>query len=429
MIEKIYQIFLESSGICTDTRNISEGNLFIALHGPNFNANKFAAKAIEKGAIGALIDDKSFAIPGKTIYVEDGLLALQELAKIHRNTLKIPIIGITGSNGKTTTKELVHAVLSSTFQTYATKGNLNNHIGVPLSVLSITQDHDLAIIEMGANHLGEIALLSSISRPTHGLITNIGKAHTGLFGGFEGVIRAKSELYDFLIKNKGIVFINQNQEILMNMSKRIKNPVLYPNSGSDYPCSFLGADPFVEVKTEQGNVIKTHLVGKYNFDNIATALCIGKYFKVPEDQANNAISSYTPDNNRSQILKKGSNTIILDAYNANPSSMEKALENLAQMNAKSKIAIIGDMFELGEDTKSEHEMIGKMLKKLNIQDAIFCGESMKYAYDTFGKGNYMKTRDLLTSYLIETKFSDSTILIKASRGMALEQIVDYLDSN
>ena len=215
----------------------------------------------------------------------------------------------------------------------------------------------------------------------------------------------------------------------MNMSKRIKNPVLYPHGGSYYPCHLLGADPFVEVKTEQGNVIKTHLVGKYNFDNIATALCIGKYFNIPEDQANNAISSYTPDNNRSQILKKGSNTIILDAYNANPSSMEKALENLAQMNTKSKIAIIGDMFELGEDTKSEHEMIGKMLKKLHIQDAIFCGESMKYAYDTFGKGNYMKTRDLLTSYLIETKFSDSTILIKASRGMSLEQIVDYLDSN
>ncbi|MCK5366991.1 MAG: UDP-N-acetylmuramoyl-tripeptide--D-alanyl-D-alanine ligase, partial [Cyclobacteriaceae bacterium] len=354
MIEKIYKIFLNSAGICTDTRSISEGDLFVALQGPNFNANKFADQAIEKGAIRVIIDDKNYAIPGKTIYVEDGLLALQELAKRHRKSLKIPIIGITGSNGKTTTKELVHAVLSSSFHTFATKGNLNNHIGVPLSVLSITKDHEIAIIEMGANHLGEIALLSSISRPTHGLITNIGKAHTGLFGGFEGVIRAKSELYDFLIKNKGIVFINQNQEILVNMSKRIKNTVFYPNEESYYHCSFAGADPFVELKTGHGNTIKTNLPGKYNFDNIATALCIGKYFNVAEEKANNAVAAYTPKNNRSQIIQKGNNTIILDAYNANPSSMEKALENLTQMKSNSKVAIVGDMFELGDDTIKEH---------------------------------------------------------------------------
>ena len=426
MIEKIYPIFLESTGICTDTRNISEGNLFIALKGPNFNANKFAKQALDNGAICSIIDDNSYAIPGKTIFVQDGLTTLQELSRIHRKNLKIPIIGITGSNGKTTTKELVHAVLATTFTTYATKGNLNNHIGVPLSVLSITKEHELAIIEMGANHLGEIAFLSSIARPTHGLITNIGKAHTGLFGGFEGVIRAKSELYDFLIKNKGKVFINQNQDILMNMSRRIKEPVFYPNSGGYYSCEFVTADPFVELKTENGDLIKTNLVGAYNYDNIATALCVAKYFNVPDKKANEAVAKYTPSNNRSQIIQKHGNSIILDAYNANPSSMEKALENLANMNSSKKVAIVGDMFELGDDTQDEHAQVGKKIKELNIQNAIFCGESMRFAYEAFGHGNYMKTKDLLIAYLKENKFSDATILIKASRGMALEDVVDFL---
>lgn len=426
MIEKIYQFFLESTGICTDTRGLSEGNLFVALNGPNFNANKFAAQAIEQGAVSAVIDDDAYSISGKTLLVKDGLHALQELAKLHRKTLDIPIIGITGSNGKTTTKELAYAVLSSTYNTFATKGNLNNHIGVPLSLLSISKDHEIAIIEMGANHLGEIAHLSSIARPTHGLITNIGKAHTGLFGGFEGVIRAKSELYDFLIKNQSKVFINQNQEILMNMSKRIKNAIFYPNAGSYYPCSLIGADPYVEIKDDLGNSVKTNLLGIYNFDNIATALCLGKYFKVPEEEANQAIASFIPENNRSQIIKKGTNTIILDAYNANPSSMEKALENLAQMNASHKVAIVGDMFELGDDTKSEHQRIGELLKKFKINNAVFCGESMKYAYESFGKGVYMQTRELLMIHLKENNFSDSTILIKASRGMALENIVEYI---
>jgi len=426
MIEKIYEIFLKSTGICTDTRAIAKDNLFVALQGPNFNANKFAAKAIDDGAIGAIIDDKSYAIPGKTIFVEDGLSALQELAKMHRKNLKIPIIGITGSNGKTTTKELLFAVLNARYRTYATRGNLNNHIGVPLSVLSINSEHEMAIIEMGANHIGEIAHLSSICRPTHGLITNIGKAHIGLFGGFEGVIRAKSELYDFLLKNKGIVFINQHQEILMNMSKRFKEPIFYPDSDSFFSCEFMGSDPYVAVKPDSGKVLKTQLLGKYNFDNIVTALCVGKYFEVPEEKANRAVVAYTPENNRSQIIKKGSNTIILDAYNANPSSMEKALENLAQMKAKNKIAIIGDMFELGDDTIPEHQAIGTLLKQLDIDEAFFCGEHMQAAHEAFGKGHYMKSRDSLISHLKEEKFTNATLLIKASRGMALEGIVDYL---
>lgn len=426
MIDKIYQKFLESTGICTDTRIIKKDKLFVSIQGPNFNANKFASLAIEKGATAAIIDDANFAIPGKTILVNDGLSTLQELAKVHRDNLKIPIIGITGSNGKTTTKELIYTVLNSSFRTIATKGNLNNHIGVPLSVLSIDKDHEIAIIEMGANHIGEIAFLSSICRPTHGMITNIGKAHTGLFGGFEGVIRAKSELYDFLIKTNGTVFINQNQDILMNMSKRMKNVVFYPNEKSYYHCNLIEANPYVEIKSENGDMVKTKLIGAYNFDNVASALCVGKYFNVPEKKANETVANYLPSNNRSQIIKKDSNTIILDAYNANPSSMEKALENLANMNAENKVTIVGDMFELGDDAKAEHQRVGKLVDEIEIDRAIFCGELMKNAAASSEKGIGMDTKALLIEYLKKHKLSNSTILIKASRGMALEDIVEYI---
>ena len=426
MIEKIYRIFLASTGVCTDTRSITEGNLFVALKGPNFNANSFAAKALEMGASHAIIDDESYVVPGKTTLVEDGLATLQELAVFHRRQLKIPVIGITGSNGKTTTKELMHTVLQAQYNTFATKGNLNNHIGVPLSVLDIRENHEMAIIEMGANHVGEIAQLSAICRPTHGLITNIGKAHIGLFGGIEGIIRGKSELYDFLIKQEGTIFVNQNQEKLMNMKKRMNAPILYPNRDGYYHCKLIDADPYVKIETKDGNVVNTNLVGAYNFDNIATALCIGKYFKVPNTNANNAVANYIPENNRSQILKKGSNSIILDAYNANPSSMEKALENLSNMKGSRRIAIIGDMFELGDDTVKEHAYIGAKLKELNIQDAFFCGSAMQAAYDAYSEGHYMMTKDLLISYLKENKFADSTILIKASRGIALEDVVKYI---
>lgn len=426
MIEKIYSVFQESTGICTDTRNIKKGNLFIALKGPNFNANKFAALALEKGAIAAVIDDKDYQVPGKTILVKDCLSGLQDLARHHRQQLGIPIIGITGSNGKTTTKELMHAVLDSSFKTFATQGNLNNHIGVPLSILSIENDHEIAVIEMGANHVGEIAELCTICMPTHGLITNIGKAHIGLFGGIEGIIRGKSELYDYLIKNGGTIFVNQNQEILMNMSKRMQNPVFYPNSGSYCPCKLVEADPFLKVETEDSKTIVTQLVGKYNFDNIASALCIGKYFDVPADKATTAIANYQPANNRSQIIKKGTNTIILDAYNANPSSMEKAIENLAQSKSKKKVAIVGDMFELGDDEQKEHEAVGKLLKTQGIHEAYFCGTRMKYAFDTFGQGNYAKDKTELINQLKDQTFSHAEILIKASRGMALEDVVEYI---
>jgi len=426
MIEEIYTYFRKSTGICTDTRQLKPGNLFFALRGPSFNANQFARQAIDSGAVAAVIDDSEYEIPGHTILVTDGLSSLQDLARYHRAKLNIPVIGITGSNGKTTSKELVHAVLGRQFNTFATKGNLNNHIGVPLSVLSITDQHELAVIEMGANHVGEIAELCTISQPTHGFITNIGKAHIGLFGGFEGVIRAKSELYNYLIKNQGTIFVNQNQEILMNMSKRMTDPVFYPNAGSFCPVELTGADPYVSIKTLSGNVVETKLVGRYNFDNVATALCVGKYFKVPDKKAIKAVAEYVPENNRSQIVKKGSNTIILDAYNANPSSMEKALENLAGMEAFNKVAIIGDMFELGDDTDKEHRAVGELARRLGLTEVYFCGKFMQSALDTFGEGHGFETRDELIAHLKNHPISSSTILIKASRGMALEQVVEVL---
>ncbi|MDZ7607720.1 MAG: UDP-N-acetylmuramoyl-tripeptide--D-alanyl-D-alanine ligase [Cyclobacteriaceae bacterium] len=426
MIEKIYNYFRQSTGICTDTRQLKPGNLFFALRGPSFNANQFARQAIDAGAVAAVIDDSEYEITDSTILVADGLSALQDLARYHRAKLKIPIIGITGSNGKTTSKELVHAVLSSHFNTFATQGNLNNHIGVPLSVLSITEKHEMAVIEMGANHIGEIAELCTISQPTHGFITNIGKAHIGLFGGFEGVIRAKSELYNYLIKTQGTIFVNQNQEILMNMSKRMAEPVFYPNEGSFCKVELLGADPYVSIKTQGGGVLVTKLVGRYNFDNIATALCVGKYFQVPEGKAIKAVAEYVPENNRSQIVVKGSNTIILDAYNANPSSMEKALENLAGMEAENKVAIIGDMFELGDDTDQEHRAMGELARQLGLTEVYFCGKSMQLARDAFGGGYGFETRAALIDHLKSHPISGSTILIKASRGMALEQVVEVL---
>nr|HPH46574.1 UDP-N-acetylmuramoyl-tripeptide--D-alanyl-D-alanine ligase [Chryseolinea sp.] len=320
-IEKLYQHYLSSGKISTDTRKIEPGSLFFALKGDNFNANEFAEEALNKGAMFSIVDEKRFAVNDKCILVDDVLTTLQKLARHHRDQFTIPFIGLTGSNGKTTSKELLHAVLSKKFKTLATKGNLNNHIGVPLTILSIDKTIEVAVIEMGANHLGEIALLCSIANPTHGFITNIGKAHIGTFGGFENIVRGKSELYQHLLTNNGVVFINSLNEILANMAKRFKNPIYYPAAGNYYHCEIISADPFVKIKTENGATIETQIIGGYNFENMATALCIGKYFGVDADEANRAIAEYSPGNMRSQVMQKGSNTIILDAYNANPSSM------------------------------------------------------------------------------------------------------------
>lgn len=425
-INSLYQKYLQSGKVTTDTRQITPGSVFFALKGPNFNANTFADEALKKGAAYAVVDERAFAKDDRYVLVENGLGALQKLARHHRDQLKIPVIGLTGSNGKTTSKELLSAVLSKKYKTYSTKGNFNNHIGVPLSILAIDSSIEIAVIEMGANHVGEIASLSAISNPTYGFITNIGKAHIGTFGGFENIIRGKSELFQHLINNSGQVFINSQNPILANMAKRFKSPVFYPAPGDYYHCELIDADPFIRYNDENGVIVQTQLMGDYNFENIAVALCLGKYFGVKSAEANKAIEEYIPGNMRSQILKKGSNTIILDAYNANPSSMEVAINNLSAMTAKYKVAILGDMYELKDEAEAEHQKIGQLLKDKNISKAYVCGELMKAALQSNASIQYFETKERLVECLKKKPIQDSTILIKASRGMALEKIVDFL---
>lgn len=425
-IENLYSKFLETRKVSTDTRQIEAGSIFFALKGPNFNANAFAAEALQKGATYAVIDEPSFAKDDRYIVVRDVLEALQDLARHHRKQLTIPIIGLTGSNGKTTSKELLHAVLSKKFKTFATKGNLNNHIGVPLTILSIDSSIELAVVEMGANHLGEIALLCSIANPTHGFITNIGKAHIGTFGGFDNIIRGKSELYHHLITHNGVVFINSQNQILYNMAKRFAKPVFYPQVGDYYACTLEDADPLVTVRAENGEKIETNLVGGYNFENIATALCIGKFFGVEPSKANQAMAEYLPSNMRSQIVQKGTNTIILDAYNANPSSMQAAINNLANMRAEKKIAIVGDMFELEEEAEAEHRGIGKLLAEKKFHEVYLCGSLMRAAAMQISSAKYFEKKENLLTELRDNPISHATVLVKASRGIGLESVMDYL---
>ena len=427
MIPDLYKKFVSSTGISTDTRKISLGNIFFALKGPNFNGNHFVEKALQSGASFAVADDLRLAGSDKVILVKDVLKTLQQLANHHRKHLKIPVLAITGSNGKTTTKELIKTVLERKYICQATEGNLNNHIGVPITLLSLREETQIAIVEMGANKVGDIQELCRLAEPTHGIITNIGKAHTEGFGSFEGVLRGKSELYHWLIQNDGTVFINSLDDILLNMSKRFEKPVFYPQINDYYHCELVGANPWIRIKCNNNKMIRTKLVGSYNFPNIAAALCIGKYFDVPTDEANIAISLYTPSNNRSQVITIGSNTLILDAYNANPDSMKAALENLSIMKAVKKIVILGDMYELGDLTQSEHRAIGKMTSRMGFEEVIFCGERMKYAHLENKTSRYFKTRPELENYIENRKFTDCLILIKGSRAMTLEVIVQKIN--
>lgn len=425
-ITKLYDYYLESGQVSTDTRKIVPGSVFFALKGDRFNANTFALQALEKGASYVVLDENEYAVNDCCLLVPDVLETLQNLARHHRNQLSIPVIGLTGSNGKTTSKELVNAVLSKKYKTYATKGNLNNHIGVPLTLLAIDKSVEIAVVEMGANHLGEIELLCSIANPTHGFITNIGRAHIGTFGGYENIVRGKSELYQHLIVNNGTVFINSQNHILANMAKRFKSPVFYPAMGDYYHCELLGSDPFVKIRTEDGITLTTQLIGGYNFENIAAALCIGKYFGVDAALSNQAIVEYLPNNMRSQLIKKGNNTIILDAYNANPSSMQAAIENLAAMDSKHKVLIIGDMFELEEDAENEHRGIGQLLHKHNFDKVYLCGQLMGWAKAEFPQGLHFENKEMLTQELKDNPLRDATILIKASRGIGLETVLDFI---
>ncbi|MEQ8629058.1 UDP-N-acetylmuramoyl-tripeptide--D-alanyl-D-alanine ligase [Ekhidna sp.] len=412
-IEFLYSRFLLSDGVSIDTRTIEKDNLFFAISGPNFNANKFAEEALEKGASYAVVDDEQYVTDDRIILAEDGLMALQDLAKFHRTRFKRPVLGITGSNGKTTTKELITRVLSEKYIVHATKGNYNNHIGVPLTLLHIHPQVEIAIIEMGANHIGEIASYCDIAKPTHGLITNIGRAHTETFGGIEGVIRGKSELFDFIRKNAGTAFINKNDSVLSNMAKRFEEPVEFPQK--DF--KLISSSPSIKVQLG-AKERKTNVVGRYNFNNMAAAVAVGRFFEVTDEDILNAIAAYEPDNARSQIIKKGTTTIILDAYNANPDSMKVALENLAEQGKKA-VAILGDMNEL-EDSNSQHMEVLTFAKKVGINQVMTVGQKFGWVADP---QFHFKTKEDLEQHLKSLDFKNSTVLLKASRSVKLETIL------
>lgn len=431
-IEQLYEIYRKHPLICTDTRKISKSCLFFALKGDHFNGNEFANQAIENGAAYAIIDEVKYALNEHFILVSDVLETLQELARYHRKQLKIPVIGITGSNGKTTTKELIRSVLSQQFISFATEGNLNNHIGVPLSILSINDACEIAIIEMGANHQKEIGFLCGISQPSQGLITNVGKAHLEGFGGIEGVRIGKGELYEYLKSSNGVAFINTNDVILTEMAreKGLKNLIGYGEGEENFISAKLkNSGQFLSVewhkKDEQTQIAHSKLPGIYNFDNICAAICIGSYFKLSPEKINAGINAYEPVNNRSQILKKGSNTIICDYYNANPSSMMVALDNLDSSHATNKVMIIGDMFELGDEATFEHGSILKKALNINCLRRIFIGDEFYGLSDSTGAEFYRNTADASLA-LKQNPIENATILLKGSRGMKLESLLDLL---
>lgn len=426
VIENLYMRFLETGTVSTDTRKISPGSVFFALKGDKFNANEFAAEALEKGAAYAVIDEEKFKKNDRYILVDDVLKTLQLLARHHRDRLDIPVIGLTGSNGKTTSKELVSVVLGTKFKTFATKGNLNNHIGVPLTLLSINSSTEMAVVEMGANHVGEIALLCRIANPTHGFITNIGKAHIGTFGGFENIVRGKSELYQHLLSNRGIVFLNSANPLLADLAKPFENPVTYPGKNDFYHAELITADPLLKIKADNGEEVQTQLLGGYNFENIAAALCIGKFFKVDEREANKAVASYLPGNMRSQVVKKDSNTIILDAYNANPTSMHAAIDSLAAMKAENKVLILGDMFELEGEADKEHRLIGALIREKGFRNVYLCGSLFESALYEIPHAKYFSRKEDLIRELKQYPIAHATILVKASRGIGLETIVEFI---
>ncbi|HXA01835.1 MAG TPA: UDP-N-acetylmuramoyl-tripeptide--D-alanyl-D-alanine ligase [Cytophagaceae bacterium] len=424
-IQKIYKHFIECDGISTDTRHIKAHSMFFALKGANFNGNSFAKDALDLGAEYAVVDEEKFKISDRYILVKDVLTALQDLANFHRKQFKIPFIAVTGTNGKTTSKELIKTVLSKKYITYATVGNLNNHIGIPLTILSIKRDVEIAVIEMGANHQKEIEGYCKIAEPSHGLITNIGKAHLEGFGGFEGVKKGKGELYEYLLRAGGVAFINSNNEILKEISK-FTAPIYYPRKGDYYTCELLESTPFVIIETEEHKTVETQLTGAYNFENIAAALCIGKYFNVPADAANAAVARYDPQNNRSQIIEKAGNTIILDAYNANPSSMKAAIENFAKMKAGSKVLVLGDMFELGDESEAEHKNLGKLISQYHFDKVLLCGNQMSFAKEAYSSALYFPDKASLIEWFKANQIKDSHLLIKGSRGMGLEKALDVI---
>lgn len=417
--------FLSSTGISTDTRKIEKGNLFFALKGPNFNANILAKEALEKGASCVVIDDPQFDLGEKTLLVQDGLKALQDLALQYRKTLSIPIIGLTGSNGKTTTKELIFSVLSQKYKCFATTGNLNNHIGVPLSILSIKPDDEIAVIEMGANKQGDIKELADIGQPTHGLITNIGKAHLEGFGGIEGVKKGKGELFDFLALNSSTVFLPEIKNVVHEMyAERVFSKTILANQ--EMPIQLVASTPTIIYQTTSGEKITTQLPGVYNLENIQMAIAIGKHFELTDEACNQGIANYLPSNHRSQFIKSGSNQVLMDAYNANPTSMNVAISHFAGTTNDPKVLILGDMFELGDESMKEHADLGKLISSFQFEKILLVGEQMQHALIHLPHAFYFPDKFGLHNWLQDNPIKNSFILIKGSRGIQLESVLPFL---
>jgi UDP-N-acetylmuramoyl-tripeptide--D-alanyl-D-alanine ligase len=427
-IDQLYTHYLEATSVVTDTRKISPGCIFFALKGENFDGNDFATEALAKGARYSVVDNPSLINKEQTLLVDDSLKALQNIARIHRDNLNIPVIGITGTNGKTTTKELINAVLSRKYKTAATAGNLNNHIGVPLTLLSVNKATEIAVIEMGANHLGEIASLCQIANPEFGIITNIGKAHLEGFGSYEGVIRTKSELFEFIREIGGQLFINSDNELLIHLSENISKITYGAKAGAWCHGWPEEANPFAKLRWDSPEgllEVRTNLVGTYNFENVMTAICIGQYFGVSSSDICDAIETYQPSNNRSQIIGTEKNQVIMDAYNANPTSMKAAILNFRSFNSSSKIAILGDMFELGNESKKEHSEVVRLLDESNFKTVMLIGP--KFGAVTLPQYFLaFNSADEAKIWIKNHPFEEQSILIKGSRGIHLEDIISVL---
>jgi UDP-N-acetylmuramoyl-tripeptide--D-alanyl-D-alanine ligase len=431
-IKDLYEIYLSHPEIQTDTRKIKPGQLFFALKGDQFNGNAFAAKALELGASYCIVDEEIGIQDSRIILVDDVLTALQQLAKMHREQFDIPFIAITGSNGKTTTKELIHAVLSTTYKTYTTEGNLNNHIGIPLTILKIKSDAEIAVIEMGANHQKEIESYCTYAKPTHGLITNCGKAHLEGFGGVLGVRKGKGELFDYIRENNGTVFVCSDYDYLMDMSMGINNRIFYGTDGANETIqNRISASSTIDSESKlklsfrtddnDSGMMYTALVGDYNLPNVLAACCIGLHFGIEKNKMKFAIESYVPTNSRSQLIEKGDNKIILDAYNANPSSMKLAIENFVKMQADQKILMLGGMMELGDESESEHKKIVDLIDAFQWEHVVLVGKQFEMYRNRY---LYFEDSDQAANWFKSMNFRRVSVLLKGSRSMKMEKVIE-----
>lgn len=424
---RIYDHFLSSTGLSTDTRSLQPGQMFWALKGPSFNGNAFATNALEMGASFVVVDEKIESTDPRILHVEDGLADLQRLANHHRKQWGKPVIAVCGSNGKTTTKELITKALSVSKSVFATPGNFNNHIGVPLSLLRLKPEHDMAVIEMGANHPGEIADLCRIAEPDSGLITNVGKDHLEGFGSIEGSAEANAELFDFLQLMGGTAFINTADEWNQKLRSRVSRTYTFPGIGDDSPCENRSQGFYLTLKTPETNAIETRLTGQYNFHNLACAVAVGKYYGLDSQKVVEALATYSPANNRSQVVETGRNRVISDAYNANPSSVLAALQNLLSLNVtERKIAILGDMLELGADSGKEHFEMGQWASQRPEIQFYVVGSEMKSFSDAFPEVPYFDRKEVLENHLSANPVSGAIVLLKGSRGMKMETLLPLL---